>query len=280
MGTFRPFSLDYRFAGTLHPNSQAIYCATMALAAICLAQRARRGRLLLWLLCFVAITLLALTKSRTLCAAFLTGVAVLASLSLPWRKQIFAGAGMLGVGCAVVLSGSLLGWGGQRQAVDIMAAGREEDEAGSFSGRTPLWAALAPHAEEHLLLGHGYQTFWDPQRIADFSQAFEWGISHGHCGYLDAVLELGVIGAALAVAVVFSGIYISAGCYRASGDAGYGFLFALLICRAVFALLESPLVAPTGFTSFIMICGLMHMAFYREATGGAIAPVVAKEVAI
>ena len=65
LGTFHPFSADYRFAGTLHPNVQAPYCATMALAAACLASRAKRGGALLWMLFLVGVALLVLTKSRT-----------------------------------------------------------------------------------------------------------------------------------------------------------------------------------------------------------------------
>ena len=38
-------------------------------------------------------------------------------------------------------------------------------------------------------------------------------------------------------------------------------------------------LAPTVFSSFILICGLAHLAFYREATGGASVPGVAQEAA-
>ena len=43
LGTFHPLSPEYRFAGTLHPNLQATYCAMMTLSAAFLASRAKRG---------------------------------------------------------------------------------------------------------------------------------------------------------------------------------------------------------------------------------------------
>jgi O-antigen ligase len=263
LGTFQPFSPEYRFAGTLHPNTQSFYCATMALSAACLAHAARRGRMLLWSLCLLGVVLLALTKSRTACASCLVGMLALISLSLPWRKRVLAGAAAIWAAAAVALAGSWLGWEINSRAIDMGLAGRQE-ETGSLSGRTLLWAALAPYTEEHLLIGHGYDSFWGPRRIEDFSQAFEWTIPDGHCGYLDTVLDLGLIGVSLFVGIILAGIVIAAGCYRASGDAGCGFLFAVLIYWALNTMLESPLASPTSFASFIMMCCLLRLAVYRE----------------
>ncbi len=86
LGTFRPFSTDYRFAGTMHPNAQAAYCAIMSLAAIFLARDAKTARMLLWALALTGIGLLLLTRSRTVCGAFVLGLLAYGALAPPGRK--------------------------------------------------------------------------------------------------------------------------------------------------------------------------------------------------
>lgn len=54
LGTFRPWAGDYRFAGTLHPNTQGPNLATLCLAAFGLARASTRWRLWLCIVCIVA----------------------------------------------------------------------------------------------------------------------------------------------------------------------------------------------------------------------------------
>jgi O-antigen ligase len=121
-----------------------------------------------------------------------------------------------------------------------------------------------PHLQDHLLLGHGYQTFWNQGRIAAFSQAHQYSLSDGHCAYLDTALDLGLVGAAICLVSVIAGIRVAASRYRVQGDIGYSFLFALLACRSLNALLESNFAAPTSFVPFVMVCGLTQLGFFRK----------------
>ena len=274
LGTFLPFSADYRFAGTLHPNAQAPYCAMMALAAAFLASGARRGRVLLWALCLIGAVLLVLTKSRTVCASVVIGLLAYGLLTAPWTKRVMVGAAILCAGCTLALAGSLLGWDIEGQAANVALIGRHE-EADSLSGRVPLWAALVPYVQERLLLGHGYQTFWSPDRIDRFSQAFEWTVPDGHSAYLDTLLDLGAAGALLGVLAVIASVHGVARGYVASGDLGCAFLFAMLTCRSLHAFLESALAVPTSFVPFILGCGVVHVAFCTDPSQ----PLSAKESA-
>ena len=263
LGTFRPLSPQYRFSGTLHPNVQAPYCATMALAAACLASRAKRGRVLLWVLCLTAVVLLLLTKSRTATAAFLVGLLLYVAFDASWPKRLLGGLAIIWAGSTLVWLCLLSGWDIERKIVDVALIGRQE-EADSLAGRIPLWSTLMPHVQEHLLLGHGYQTFWNPRRIEKFSQTFQFALSDGHSAYLDMALDLGLIGAGLCLVSIWVGIRLAADRYRASGDIGCSFLFALLACRSVNALMESNFAAPTSFVPFVMICGLAQLAFFHR----------------
>ena len=78
LGTFRPWASGYRFAGTVHPNTQGGHLTVLCLASLCLARSsgsssARRY----WALFAVGLAFLLLTKSRTSCGALALALAVL-----------------------------------------------------------------------------------------------------------------------------------------------------------------------------------------------------------
>lgn len=70
----------------------------------------------------------------------------------------------------------------------------------TFSGRTKLWeGAFNALNGVHLFLGYGYRTFWQtPQSDIILPYIEYWGDNHtprsGHNGYIDALLELGLLG--------------------------------------------------------------------------------------
>ena len=157
-----------------------------------------------------------------------------------------------------MLATALLGSALEHPFVNAALLGRQ-DEADSLSGRIPLWTELLPHIGEHLWLGHGYLTFWNPQRIQSFSSAYQWTVPDGHCAYLDMLLDLGVVGGVLCLASVVTCILEVRRHVLAGGGYGYKFLFVLIVCRALNALMESPFATPTSFVPFIMVCGLLHV---------------------
>ena len=87
LGSFHPFDPEYRFAGTVHPNTQGIQCAGICLAAFALVSSMRRWRWGMWMLFAVSLVFLVLTKSRTSCAATALGlVAVWLPRAPNWVK--------------------------------------------------------------------------------------------------------------------------------------------------------------------------------------------------
>ncbi len=153
-----------------------------------------------------------------------------------------------------------MGWDIERRAADVAMAGREE-ESEALSGRIPLWMAILPYVQEHPFVGHGYQSFWNPERIESFSYAFQFLVPDGHSAYIDTALDLGVIGALLCLAGVGAGIGEAGRGYLRTRDIGYGFVLALLACRSLNGLLESNFAAPASLVPFIMVCGLAHLGF-------------------
>ncbi|MEX0611473.1 MAG: hypothetical protein WD229_05090, partial [Pirellulales bacterium] len=84
---------DYRFAGTLHPNVQAVNCAVLSLASLALYRDARQrtsaASSSFWLLGFGVGTLfLVLTKSRTASAAYLLALLFFLTLGMSRGKKL------------------------------------------------------------------------------------------------------------------------------------------------------------------------------------------------
>jgi O-antigen ligase len=75
----------------------------------------------------------------------------------------------------------------------------------TFTGRTALWAFMGEHIAQRPLTGYGFASFWGTEHVllADLPFDREWdirGIVHGHNGYLDLAIIMGL--PALAVAII------------------------------------------------------------------------------
>ncbi|MEN0644950.1 O-antigen ligase family protein [Alkalicoccobacillus gibsonii] len=67
----------------------------------------------------------------------------------------------------------------------------------TLTGRTVLWGFLLDLIHEKPISGYGYQAFWLGEE-GKYSNAinnfFNWTFPHGHNGYLDLLLQIGLIG--------------------------------------------------------------------------------------
>ncbi len=68
-----------------------------------------------------------------------------------------------------------------------------------LTGRVDLWLILPSYIAERPWLGHGFGAFWvaDSANVSLIWHAVGWMPPHAHDGWLDALLELGVVGLAL-----------------------------------------------------------------------------------
>jgi len=264
LGTFRPFSVDYRFAGTLHPNAQGAVCAVLCLGSFCLAVESPRRRAWLIALFVAGLAMLFITRSRTSLAALTAAMLALLTLRGSWRTRAIIGIALPWVLCACVLVILLFSIPAGEKLTGAVLMGRQ-DEAFLLSGRMPLWAELMPYVRDNLMLGHGYDGFWTSKNVQDISSIFDWTIPDAHSAYLDMVLGVGLIGAMLGLLVLACGVWMSAAQYKATGNVGYEFIFSLLVYGMLASLLESSFVLMTSFVSFMAACGLAHLAFYPES---------------
>jgi O-antigen ligase len=69
----------------------------------------------------------------------------------------------------------------------------------SMSGRDVIWAVAERSIAHHWLVGQGYAAGWAAQAQAELRALEGVTIGHAHNGYLQAILDLGIVGLALAL---------------------------------------------------------------------------------
>ncbi len=93
-------------------------------------------------------------------------------------------------GCLLLVSGLLLM---PDQMFNVL--GRDE----TLTGRLPLWGLVISAIADRPLLGHGYSGFWDADSI-DVQYLWQragWVAPDSHNGYLDIMLQIGLLGIGL-----------------------------------------------------------------------------------
>jgi O-antigen ligase len=205
LGSFHPFSDNYRFAGTFHPNHQAINAAVLFFAANSLARDQSRYRRLLLCTAGVAVLLLLLTKSRTAAFSLIGAELVLWGTGVLRARQRMIIA-IVSTGLITVLVFTVLF---SPTSVRSGVLLNRDTNAVTMTVRSELWTALAPYFWERPLTGYGCGAFWTEERISDISASQRWDIREAHSSYLEVLLALGVPGLLL-LALALISIWIAA----------------------------------------------------------------------
>ena len=67
-----------------------------------------------------------------------------------------------------------------------------------LTGRVPLWVSITRSVAEKPILGYGYSGYWFvSESWATHAARFAWLPGFAHNGYLDLLLDLGVVGLAV-----------------------------------------------------------------------------------
>jgi exopolysaccharide production protein ExoQ len=112
----------------------------------------------------------------------------------------------------------------------------------TFTGRTEIWASLIPDVAREPMLGAGFGGFWTPETRESHR------IGEAHNGYLDEVLQLGVVGLFLLA------LFLLASCRKALRALAYDYDWAtfgisLFLMAAVHNISESSF---NSFTTHLM----------------------------
>ena len=187
----------------------------------------------------VAIGMIVLSRSTTSLLLAAGVAAATIGLLLLSRGIVWAGLCLLG-GCMLVtlILGVLIA------SPDSLLEALGKDA--TLTGRSAIWAAIGHAVAGTPLLGFGYSAFWLPDSVTvqRIWAELEWHTPSAHSGYLDTLLELGVVGlvqfAAMGVltAILIARAFVG----RRWPDAGWALIVLGIV--AVFNFDESSLPRP------------------------------------
>ncbi len=263
LGTFQPQVSDYRHMGLAHPAITAWLLALVVLAAMALRRRLSRGRLWLDAAMILALPLMALTKARADVAGFvLAALVYLFTTSSPRRR--ISMVCLLGLSLAVLcLAADTLGEGIESLSGTVNL-GREQSSVQNLTGRKELWLELLPFVKERFWCGYGYESFWSPDRLLDFSERVGWPVSHAHNGLLSMVLHLGIIGGVLFALVLILAMARALTGYLATARVGDAFALAVLTFLCVDISVSTPMQAPY-LPLFLTMSVVARLGFVSDA---------------
>jgi exopolysaccharide production protein ExoQ len=261
LGSFQPFSGDYRFAGTMHPNGQAAICATLTIAALCSAKGAGRAKAFYWLIFTIGFSFLFLTKSRGCLIGCVFAIYAVSFLGGTSGLRKFLAVGPPIAICAALLAVSFLGFdvGGELEQATHMGRDAVTSEINSLNGRAPLWEHLVEDVLQQPLLGYGYQSFWTAERITDVSSEMNWIIPDAHSLLVDTLLQVGFIGAIGFVLGIFGCVWRLVRRCFISNTPALSFALAMTLFAMVTSLLESNFADLSRFESFMTFSALIHV---------------------
>jgi O-antigen ligase len=72
----------------------------------------------------------------------------------------------------------------------------------TLTGRIPLWNDLLRMGQEDIILGSGYESFWI-EHLVEIWQIYSFGPTNAHNGFVDVLLNLGIVGLILVVVVIY-----------------------------------------------------------------------------
>lgn len=259
LGLFEPWEGIYRFAGAVHPNTEASYCAllTLALFGLTMMQGRLNAGFVLAMLCSVGLLLLTKSRSSLLGVVFAMFITWLLTVRAEKRALglFMAPLAAIAVGIALALSTA-----GSSQLQSAAALGREADgganTVGGLNGRVPLWGWCLEPFMESPVLGYGFDAFWTPKRMQAATEDLEWTIPNAHNALLDVGLNLGFVGGGMFALLSLAVITLAAKKLSATKDPTLCFPVAAGLFAISNACFESTYSQPTGTDSFLVFAAL------------------------
>jgi O-antigen ligase len=260
LGTFTPLLREYRYCGTNDPNVGSWSISFLLLIGIYLASTKKRGQIFYWIVSFIAMTFLILSKTRTSFAAFAIVVLIYWSII---KSKTQVGIFLLGIGWLFCLFYLLFESQTLSIISDIMFLGRKDVTAGTLSGRIPVWSECLKYIAETPFLGHGYYAFWTPTHIIQISsktygeaQGVSWALN----GYIDLVLCLGIIGAASYILILILAIKKCISAYKLHIEPTYALACSIIVFYSLIMFFES-ICFNTGIAAFVVFAILAKVGF-------------------
>ena len=259
-GDFHPLQQTYRFTGLAHPNVHGLEGACLAMAAFCALRLGGRRLPLLSILAF-GLGLLFLTKSRTAVGAVVLAGAVCMMVSVSRRRLLILGVGVAAVAGSVLIFAPDVA--GRAHEAALLERSAKSDDPATLSGRTLLWSDLMDYAAEKPALGYGFDSFWTADHIAEISLRRGWVIIQAHSGYIQEVLDTGLLGLSFLLLILIAALRAALVRFRMTRSPLA--LYALAMFVWYVATLIPEAVDLSHVSTFIVMVLLAHFALRSAA---------------
>lgn len=127
----------------------------------------------------------------------------------------------------------------------------------TLTGRTDVWPAVLQAIARHPVLGYGWDGLWhenDPT-TNEMWRAAGFKMYHAHDGFLEILLELGVVGLFVVGIMLLAGLVVSVLKRLAGGGPEYLWAFATTIALVISDISEAP--STTFFGCLVLGCVLV-----------------------
>ncbi len=265
LGTFDPPNVWWRFSGLFHTVSMGWNCGILALASMFLItdEKSRFRRFALWGILCTAIVFLLLTKSRMAVASTLFTMGLYWYRVISGRNKTFL---VLGLVIALCLSYLALSDRWAYYAGEASTLGRGEaakESVSDLTGRLPLWKYCFRRSAERPIQGWGFNTFISPKNMFEVARNVGWTPGSTHSGYVDAIMGLGYVGAAILIFFLLTALARAYNLSRRYPE--YIFVVSVLIWLYYNILLEATLITRPSFMSFFCMTMLARLALLPGA---------------
>jgi O-antigen ligase len=250
--------IGYRFAGTLHPNQQALNCALLAFSSCWLGATESIPAAIAIGGMIAGMAGLALTRSRL--AFWASATAALFSIALApsgtsrtWPVALTAGILVTGFAVGKLVSRVRAPDSVGGTLTEVVLFGRT-NYSNSLNGRTILWKLALAEVSPNWILGLGFGTFWDPRRIEMLREKAGMKVWVCHSTPVEIYVRSGAIGTLLYLATMVAAFIAALGLHGISS----ALLASLLILIFLEGLLESFFALPgyTGLFLFLLLGAL------------------------
>ncbi len=257
-GSFRPYIGEYRFAGTMHPNMQAANLAMGSIAAWVMARVRPQAKLIFYGLFGLLFLFLILTKCRSATGAVPVALGIIWLASQPTRNIFIGVLAGFWVVASIGLICMVSGFDPIAEYQEVLLMGRGEETGSSLTGRLPLWQDLSEYISRRPWKGHGYRAFWNPRHIYEIAVSQQWVISEAHSSYIDATLQLGLIGCTIFILAELCTLFYAAICFRITQRPAYLFIVGGVVFCLARGLTESGMSDPNAPSAFIFLALAAH----------------------
>lgn len=244
-----------------HKNIAGAVCALTAM--LFLFSRNGKHDWIGILVALAAIAFLAMTRSKTSLGILPLALAAGAIYQFGWRDSL--SRAILSIAALLLIAVLAL-----FAVLDAGAIVHMLEDPAEFTGRSAIWAAELRYIHDHPLLGAGFGTFADTGGLSPLHDYIggSWveAVSHGHNGYLQLLVTIGVVGFALAMAALILPPLRSFWKLNIDGGAFKPLLFALFVFLMLHNVMESDFLEGDG---VLWVAFLVMLAALRARSGKA-----------